>query len=201
MLSLALPLSLSIAGAANIYATVAFLGVASRMGWIGPLPGELQGITNLAVIALAGTLAAIEFVATLFPGIASAWETVHAAIRPPAATVLAVGAAWHADPVLIAAAALLGGGLAVGTAKAKLGSRYAVDLSPEPVTNGLFNVAELGAIAAFLLFVWEYPWIALGLAVLLLALIWLAARAVLRRLRRVGARLTGPSIAPRSTGG
>lgn len=185
MQALALPLALSVAGAANIYATVAFLGVASRAGWIGPLPGELQGITSLAVIALAGTLAVIEFVATLVPGVASAWETVHAAIRPPAATVLAVGAAWHADPVLVAAAALLGGGLAVGTAKAKLGTRYAVDLSPEPVTNGIVNVAELGTIAGFLLLVWEHPWIALAIAVTLLLLLWLAVRAVLRRARRL----------------
>lgn len=185
MTSLALPLALSIAGGANIYATVAFLGVASRAGWIGPLPGELQGVTNLTVIALAGTLAVIEFVATLVPGIASAWETVHAAIRPPAATVLAVGAAWNADPVLIAAAAVLGGGLALGTAKAKLGTRYAVDLSPEPVTNGIVNTAELGAIAGFLLLVWEHPWIALALAVLLLTLLWLTVRAVIRRARRL----------------
>ena len=71
----------------------------------------------------------VEFVATLVPGVASAWETLHSLIRPPAAAVLAATTAWHADPVIVLIAALLGGGLAITTHTTKLGLRYAIDAS------------------------------------------------------------------------
>src|SRR4029434_2698578 len=95
--------------------TVALAGCASRMGWIDSLPGALGAVSHPAVIVLASILSVVEFVATLIPGVASVWETVHTAIRPPAAAALAVLTAWHGDPALIAAAALLGGGLGFAT--------------------------------------------------------------------------------------
>ena len=81
------------------------------MGWIDALPGALDGVSHPAVIVLASTLTVVEFFATLIPGIASIWETVHTAIRPPAASASRFSTAWHGDPALIIAAALLGGGL------------------------------------------------------------------------------------------
>ena len=61
-------------------------------------------------------------------------------IRPPAAAALAAATAWHGDPVFVLVAALLGGGLAITTHTTKLGLRYAIDASPEPVTNGVTSI-------------------------------------------------------------
>ena len=105
----------------NLYATVGIIGLAARLGWIGPLPGSLAGITSWWVIIAALTLAAIEFLASLVPAVASAWDTMHSLIRPPAAAALAAATAWHGDPAFVLIAALLGGGLAVTTHTTKLG--------------------------------------------------------------------------------
>ena len=177
--------SLGIAYAAGIspYATVALLGLASRMNWIGPLPGVLDGLSHPLIIALAGFLAMIEFLATLVPGVASAWETVHSVIRPPAAAAMAILTAWHGDALLILVAAVLGGGLGLATHATKLGLRYAIDTSPEPVTNGAANVLEWSIIGSLTYFVWQYPWLALGLALVLLVLAIVLVRVIWRTLR------------------
>jgi len=177
--------SLGIAYAAGIspYATIALLGLANRMNWIGPLPGILDGLSHPLIIALAGFLATIEYLATLVPGVASAWETVHSVIRPPAAAAMAVLTAWHGDALLILTAAVLGGGLGLATHATKLGLRYAIDTSPEPVTNGAANVLEWSIIGSLTYFIWQYPWLALGLALLLLVLALLLVRVIWRTLK------------------
>jgi Domain of unknown function (DUF4126) len=183
--------SLGIAFAAGIspYATVALLGLATRMHWIGPLPGVLEGLSHPLIIALAGFLATIEFLATLVPGVAAAWETVHSAIRPPAAALMAVLTAWHGDALLILAAAVLGGGLGLATHATKLGLRYAIDTSPEPVSNGAANVLEWSIIGSLTYFIWRSPWLALGLALLLLILALVLVRVIWRTLRGAFATL------------
>ncbi len=127
----------------------------------------------------------IEFVATLIPGVASAWETLHSLIRPPAAAVLAAATAWHADPVIVLVAALLGGGLAITTHTTKLGLRYAIDTSPEPLTNGITNLAELGLVASVAVAIWHYPVITLVVALAVLAFLIMIVRLIWRALRQV----------------
>ena len=97
----------------NLYATVGIIGLAARFGWIGPLPGSLAGLTSWWVIGVVLVLTTIEFFASLIPAVASAWDTVHSLVRPPAAAALAAATAWHGDPAFVLVAALLGGGLAV----------------------------------------------------------------------------------------
>ena len=178
--------ALGVAYASGIspYATVALAGIASRMGWIDALPGALGAVSHPAVIGLASILTIVEFLATLIPGVASLWETVHTAIRPPAAAALAVLTAWHGDPALITAAALLGGGLGFATHATKLGLRYTIDTSPEPVTNGAANIAELGAVAAIAYAVWNHPYITLGIALAVLVLLMLLVRSLWRAAKR-----------------
>jgi len=178
--------ALGVAYASGIspYATVALVGIANRMGWIDALPGALGAVSHPLVIALACVLTAVEFLATLIPGVASVWETIHTAIRPPAAAALAVLTAWHGDPALIAAAALLGGGLGFATHATKLGLRYTIDTSPEAVTNGVANLAELTAVATIAYAVWHHPYITLGVALVVLVLLVLLVRAIWRAARR-----------------
>jgi len=179
--------ALGIAYASGIspYATVALAGLASRMGWIDSLPGALGAVSHPAVIVLASLLTAVEFLATLIPGVASVWETIHTAIRPPAAAALAVLTAWHGDPALIAAAALLGGGLGFATHATKLGLRYTIDTSPEPITNGAANIAELGLVASVTYAIWNHPFITLFVALVILVALILVVRLIWRTLRRV----------------
>lgn len=169
----------------NLYATVGIVGLAARMGWIGPLPGSLAGVTSWWVIGIALTLTAVEFFASLIPAIASAWDTLHSLIRPPAAAALAAATAWHGDPAFVLVAALLGGGVAVTTHTTKLGLRYAVDASPEPVSNGVMSVSELSVVAALMMFIWSHPYITLALALVALIALIVLVRLIWRTLRQV----------------
>jgi hypothetical protein len=183
LITLAESLGLAYLSGISLYATVALLGFASRVGWVGPLPGVLGGFVNPIVITVATILAVIEFVATLVPGVATLWETAHTFIRPPAAAVLAVATAWHGDPSLVIVAGLLGGGLGLATHVTKLGLRVAVDTSPEPVSNGILNTAELGVLATLSYLIWHHPIAALVIALLLLILTAMLVRMVWRALR------------------
>lgn len=169
----------------NVYATVALLGIGSRFGWLPDLPGGLTVVASPWVIGLALAMYAVDFIATLVPGVASAWETIHSLIRPPAAAVLAAATAWHGDPLFVLLAALLGGGMAATTHATKLGLRYAIDTSPEPVTNGMANVTELAIVATIALAVWQHPFIALAFALTLLTAFILVVRFIWRVLRQV----------------
>ncbi len=177
--------SLGVAYAAgiNLPATVAVLGIADRAGWIEPLPGALSAVSSGWVIAIASTLYILEFLVTLVPGVASIWETFQSVVRPPAAALLAVATTYALSPAMMVVAGLLGGSLAFATHGTKLGLRYAVDTSPEPVTNGLANGAEFATIASILLFIWNHPFITLSAAILLLILLILVVRRIVKTLR------------------
>jgi hypothetical protein len=155
------------------------------------LPEGLRGFENPYVLGLALLLTGVEIAATLVPGIATAWEALHVAIRPVAAAGLAVLATWGANPALVAAAGLLGGGLGAATAVTKLKLRTAIDASPEPVSTAVATGAELGTVAGMAWLVWAHPWIALAVAVATLAALFLLARALWRALRRAASWARG----------
>lgn len=169
----------------NLYATVGIIGLASRLGWIGPLPGSLIGLSSWWVISTALTLTLIEFLASLIPAVASAWDTLHSLIRPPAAAALAAATAWHGDPAFVLVAALIGGGLAVTTHTTKLGLRYAIDTSPEPISNGVISVTELGLVTTLALSIWSHPYITLAFALIVLVALIMIVRLIWRTLRQV----------------
>lgn len=177
--------SLGVAYAAgiNLPATVAVLGIADRAGWIEPLPGALSAVSSVPVIAIASIFYLMEFAVTLIPGVASFWETIQSVIRPPAAALLAVATTYDLSPPMMVAAGIVGGGLALTTHGTKLGLRYAVDTSPEPVTNGIANVAEFATIASIALFIWNHPFITLSAAILVLILLILVVRRIVKTLR------------------
>ena len=185
LVALAQALGIAYAAGFNLYATIAVIGIADRMGWIGGLPPGLSAAGSIWIIGIALLLFVLEFLATLVPGVASAWETLHSLIRPPAAAVLAVATVWQGDATLVLAAALLGGGLAVTTTTTKLGLRYAIDTSPEPFTNGVANVAELGLVASLAIAIWHHPVIALTIALVILVLLILLVRRIWLTLRQV----------------
>jgi hypothetical protein len=182
---LAQGLGVAYAAGINVPATVAVLGLAQRQGWIGHLPAGLDVIATPWIIALASAIYAVEFLVTLLPGLASIWETFQSLVRPVAAAILAAATVYHVDPAMTIPAVLLGGGLAATTHGTKLGLRYAVDASPEPVTNALANFAELTTIASVALAVWHHPYLTLALALGLLLLLMLLVRRIVLTLRKL----------------
>lgn len=169
----------------NLYATVGTIGLASRFGLIGPLPGSMDALTSWWVIGIALVLMMIELLGSMVPAVASIWDTLHSLIRPPAAAALAASTAWHGDPAFVLIAALLGGGLAVTTHTTKLGLRYAIDASPGPLTNGVTTVAELVLVTTISIAIWQYPFLTLIFALIVLALLIALVRLIWRTLRQV----------------
>jgi hypothetical protein len=188
--ALASALGIAWSSSVSLYATVAFTGVAGRLGWV-TLPEGLRVLENPWVLGVALTLTAVEIAASLVPGIATAWEATHLAVRPVAAAALAILATWGGNPALIAVAGLLGGGLGAATSATKLKLRTAIDASPEPVSNAVATGAEISTVAGMAWLVWSHPWIALVLALALLTLLFLLARAIWRALRRAATWVQG----------
>ena len=188
--ALASALGLAWSSSVSLYATVAFTGAAGRLGWVN-LPDGLRVLESPWVLGVALVLTLIEVAASLVPGLATAWEALHAAVRPVAAAGLAVMATWGASPVLVAVAGLLGASLGVATTATKLKLRTAIDASPEPVSNAVATGAEISTVAGMAWLVWSHPWVALGLAVALLAALFLVARAAWKALRRAATWIRG----------
>ncbi|MEI7703504.1 MAG: DUF4126 domain-containing protein [Deltaproteobacteria bacterium] len=190
--ALASALGIAWSSSVSLYSTVAFTGAAGRLGWV-TLPEGLHVLQNPWVIGVALGLTVLEVAASLVPGLATAWEAVHLAIRPVAAALLAVLATWGANPALVIVAGLLGGSLGAATTVTKLKLRTAIDASPEPVSNAVATGAEVSTVAGMAWLVWSHPWVALALALALLATLALLARTLWRSLRRAATwALGGP---------
>jgi hypothetical protein len=72
----------------NLYATVALVGMASRLGLVTDLPPGMLGLENALIIGIATGLYVVEFIADRVPVLDTTWEAVHTLIRPAAAALL-----------------------------------------------------------------------------------------------------------------
>jgi Domain of unknown function (DUF4126) len=167
----------------NLYATVATLGLLARFHLVR-LPGDLDFLSQWWVIAIAGVMYLIEFLADKIPVVDSVWDAIHTFIRVPAGAVLAASAFAHFSPAVRVAALLAGGGLALGSHATKASVRLTANASPEPVSNFLLSTMEdiftigLTALAAF------HPAVILGIVILfVILLIWLGPK-LFRAIRR-----------------
>jgi Domain of unknown function (DUF4126) len=134
-------LGISFAAGLNAYATVLALGLMQRFEVIH-LPHGLEVLGTLPVIAAAGLLYLVEFVADKVPYIDSIWDGIHTVIRPAAGALLAYGVVGNVDPQWQVIAALVGGGVALTSHTAKASTRATVNLSPEPFSNWLLSLTE-----------------------------------------------------------
>jgi hypothetical protein len=183
----ALPLAVSSgwASGVNAYLVVLVLGIADRVGDLAEVPDVLG---RLDVLAVAGFLYAMEFVADKIPVVDSTWDVVSTAIRPTAGAVIGVLLAGEASSLDQAVLGVVGGGTALLSHLVKAGSRLAINSSPEPVTNVLASVAEDVAVLGVVVLALENPRLAAGVAGVLLAaglvVLYLVARLVRRGWRR-----------------
>lgn len=177
---LASTLGLGFLSGFRLYATVLALGVALRFDLfhLQQQYASLSVLGDTRILVAAGLLTAVEFFADKVAWIDSIWDSVHAVIRPVAATALAATALGDFDGVTKTILALLAGTIALSTHSAKAATRLAVNHSPEPFSNVALSVVEDAAVPATLWLVWAYPAVFLAaLAVFLAAFAFLAPKA------------------------
>jgi hypothetical protein len=176
-------LGLGLASGINLYAAVLTVGLASRMGWLTSLPAGLEVLSHPAVLAVAGVMYIAEFVADKIPGFTPIWDGIHTFIRPIGGALLAFGATAKLDPMVQAVAVLVGGSVALGAHATKMGTRLAAHAVPDPVTHSAVSVAEDFSVVGLLLLAYNYPWIALPIALTAVVGIAIAIPYLLRILR------------------
>jgi hypothetical protein len=176
-------LGFSLAAGVNLYATVAMLGLAARFDLVD-LPPQFSAFDNTWIIGAALLLYAVEFVADKVPWIDSLWDTVHTLVRPLGGALVAVATLGHAAPWLQGVVALLGGTLAAGGHLTKAGTRAAVNVSPEPVSNWAVSLAEDVFVVGLGLLALNYPLVALAVTVVCVVIIVFLARKLIRWLKR-----------------
>jgi len=167
--TLGLALGAGFSSGLNLYATVATLGLLQRFGVIH-LPVALQVLSHPIVVGIAIALYVIEFFADKIPYLDTIWDSIHTFIRPPAAALLAFGAAAASAPEWRWAAALLAGGVALTSHGTKASARAAVNTVPEPFSNWILSLGE-DLLAVWLAWISTvHPLAAIAIVVVLLAL-------------------------------
>jgi len=186
--TLGLALGAGFSSGLNLYATIATLGLLQRFGVIH-LPASLQVLAHPWVLGIGIALYAIEFLADKIPFVDSVWDVIHTAIRPPAAALLAYGAAGAAPPEWRWGAALLAGGVALTSHGTKASARAAVNASPEPFSNWMLSFGE-DALAVWLTWMATvHPRATIVVVALLIALAVFILFHLFRFLRRALQRL------------
>jgi uncharacterized membrane protein len=165
-------LGLAVASGLNLYATIAVVGLASRLGWLPMLPPGLTGLENPLVIASAGLLYLIEFVLDKVPHVDSLWDTIHTFIRPTAAGLLAASALSGHGTELQFAIGFLAAGVALAAHGSKAGLRVALNARAEKSNCTVVSILEDAAAIGLAIAAIRFPAAAYaiaGAALLLLA--------------------------------
>ncbi|MCW2833085.1 MAG: hypothetical protein JWN68_1038 [Nocardioides sp.] len=185
MESLALTFSSGWASGINAYLVVLVLGIADRVNDFSQVPDVLA---RWDVLAMAGFLFSMEFIADKIPYIDSTWDAISTAIRPTVGAVIGVLLAGDASSLDQAVLGVVGGGTALLSHLVKAGSRLAINSSPEPVTNIGASLAEDVAVLAVVAFAINNPEAAAAIAGVALALglimLFFLARVIRRGWRR-----------------
>lgn len=191
--TVALASLLAWASGLRLYLVIFILGLAARFQYV-TLPPGLHVLSHDFVIAAAGILLAMEFLADKFPGLDSAWDAIHTFIRIPAGALLAAGATGDTLSALTVAAGLLGGTITAGTHFTKAGGRAALNTSPEPFTNWMASFTEDAMVLGGIWLALFHPIVFIVLLVVFLAF----AAWLLPKLWRFAKRLIA-ALAPRSS--
>jgi hypothetical protein len=181
---IALVVGASFAAGLNVYATVATLGLIARAGWM-ELPPSLHLLENWWVIGAAAALFAIEFVADKIPAFDLIWNALQTFVRVPVAALMGYAATAQLSPQAQMLSALIAGGIAMAAHSGKFAVRAAVTPSPEPVSNTALSVAEDVAAVGLTWFATTHPYIAAGIALVLVVIAVLLVRLLFRAIKAV----------------
>jgi Domain of unknown function (DUF4126) len=165
--ALALTFSSGWASGINAYLVVLVLGIADRVAPFTDIPDVLG---RWDVLAVAGFLYAMEFIADKIPYIDSTWDAISTAIRPTAGAVIGVLLAGDASSLDQAVLGVVGGGTALLSHLVKAGGRLAINSSPEPASNIVASLTEDAAVLGVVWFALDHPEAAAAIAGVLLLL-------------------------------
>ncbi len=184
----------------SVYAVIAALGLAGRLGWIHT--AEL--LQRPWVIGVAVALAVVDLLVDKVALLDSAWDLVHTIIRPAAGA--AIGALAPAQqigtdlpsPVVMA---LTCGLLALSSHTAKASIRAVVNTSPEPASNVVVSFLEDGLVAGVLALAIAFPRVAAVVTAVLFVISTVIAvvlfRVARRAVRRIRARRRARAVPDR----
>ncbi len=127
MESLSLAFSSGWASGVNAYLVVLVLGIADRVGDFAGIPDVLG---RWDVLAVAGFMYAMEFVADKIPYVDSTWDVISTAIRPTVGAVIGVLLAGDATTLDQAVLGVVGGGTALLSHLVKAGEPAGDQLLP-----------------------------------------------------------------------
>lgn len=167
MESLALAFSSGWASGVNAYLVVLVLGIAERIDASAQIPDELGSWEVLGVAAL---MYAFEFVADKVPYVDSAWDVISTFIRPFVGGAIGVLLAGDSTEITGLVGGSVGGVTAFASHAVKAGTRLAVNTSPEPASNISMSIAEDVVVLALVWFAIEHPYLAAGIAGVLLVI-------------------------------
>ena len=191
---IALAASTSLLAGWRLYLVTLVTGLAMKFGYVA-LPEQLQALDVLAnnwVIGAAAIGTFAEFFADKIAWVDSAWDGVHAFIRPLGGALLSLAIIDAGDPAWQVASFLAGGGAALVAHAGKAGARTLVNASPEPYSNIAVSTMEDIATGGLLALAIAYPIAAAVIAAILVFLsIWLVMKAR-RAIRRVMEHLNPP---------
>lgn len=149
----------------NAYLVVLILGGVDRFLALEQIPDALA---RTDVLVVAGVLFVIDLVADKVPYVDSTWDAVHTVIRPAIGAAICALLAGEASDLEQAVAATAGGVTALASHAVKAGLRAAVNTSPEPASNVAVSAGEDVAVAGVVSLAVIAPWIAAGIAAVLL---------------------------------
>lgn len=178
-------LGIAFASGVNLYAAVLVVGLGLRYQLLQGLPPELAPLAHPAVLITAALLYCLEFFADKIPVVSAMWDTVHTFVRPVGAVGIAMLASSQLGGVEQTVIGLLGGTIALTSHATKMGVRLLSH--SEPVTHAGLSVAEDAFAISLVALAAQYPYVALGVTVVLLivavfvlVVAWKALSAVMR---------------------
>jgi hypothetical protein len=189
----ALIIAASFAGGLNIYATVLTLGILERTHWVA-LPTGLDSLGHTWVIIACAILFSVEFFADKIPAFDMIWNGLQTVVRVPIAGLIAYHASAQLSPQIQILGTLLGAGIALAAHTSKTAVRAAVTPSPEPVSNIALSTSEDVLAVGLTWFATHHPILAASMAVILLVLAVLAARALLRAIQKPLQKIFRPDL-------
>lgn len=169
----------------NAYAVVVVMGLLGRVAHVEAIPGALQRTDVLVVAAI---LFVLEMFADKIPYLDSTWDTVHTAIRPVVGATVGYLIGNQNSSLDAALFAATGGVTALVSHFAKAGIRLGVNTSPEPVSNVVVSTAEDVTVTGVVALAAAQPFVAAGIAGVLLLVSVVLAVWLVRRVRRLKRR-------------
>jgi hypothetical protein len=182
---LGVALGLACLAGINLYLTVFVTGLAIHFHWITLAPAyqSLGVLGEPWIIALAGILYFLEFLADKIPWVDSIWDAVHTVIRPIGGALLAIQVLGHPSPAFTIIVALCAGGTSLVTHTAKSATRLASNTSPEPFSNIALSLGEDVAVLGGLALIYHNPIVALSIFAVAIAAFFYFAPKILRAMK------------------